>query len=437
AMRTDFVKGGFNFNYIELRPAGTTPPPVDTTAPTAGLSATDLTVASGNPYTFTVTYSDDVAVDASTVDVTDVQVTDGNGNPVTVSSVSYDAPTGVATYSVSAPGGDWETSDNGTYTITQQANAVSDTSGNFADSGELGSFVVNIPTNPPVDTTAPTASLSATDLTLASGNPYTFTVTYGDDVAVDASTVDVTDVQVTDGNGNPVTVNSVSYDAPTGVATYSVTPPGGDWETSDNGTYTITQPANAVSDTSGNFAASGELGSFNVNISDTPPPSGDVIRIEAEDYLGGTNGVEYFDSTAGNSGGAYRNDDVDIEVTSDADGGFHIQSIAKDEFLTYTVDIPQAGEYDLVVRAATGRSKAREMQVTIGNTTVTVEVPPTGGFDSWQDIVIPGVLLDAGTQAMRTDFVKGAFDFNYIELRPAGPDVQSPLASLVTSSLEL
>ncbi|MEM9219266.1 MAG: malectin domain-containing carbohydrate-binding protein, partial [Cyanobacteria bacterium P01_F01_bin.150] len=67
----------------------------------------------------------------------------------------------------------------------------------------------------------------------------------------------------------------------------------------------------------------------------------------------------------------------------------------------------------------------------------TVEVPPTGGFDSWQDIVIPGVLLDAGTQAMRTDFVKGAFDFNYIELRPAGPDVQSPLASLVTSSLEL
>lgn len=41
------------------------------------------------------------------------------------------------------------------------------------------------------------------------------------------------------------------------------------------------------------------------------------IRIEAEDYKVGTNGVEYFDSTTVNKGGAYRTDDVDIEVTGD------------------------------------------------------------------------------------------------------------------------
>ncbi|NBD17756.1 MAG: hypothetical protein GVY04_16965 [Cyanobacteria bacterium] len=41
------------------------------------------------------------------------------------------------------------------------------------------------------------------------------------------------------------------------------------------------------------------------------------IRIEAEDYKVGTNGTEYFDTTAGNTGGAYRTDDVDIEVTGD------------------------------------------------------------------------------------------------------------------------
>ncbi|MEM0980691.1 MAG: hypothetical protein AAGH78_10495, partial [Cyanobacteria bacterium P01_H01_bin.58] len=58
--------------YLTHTAAGQSLPPVDTTAPTASLLASDLTAASSEPFTFTVTYSDDVAVDASTVDATDV-----------------------------------------------------------------------------------------------------------------------------------------------------------------------------------------------------------------------------------------------------------------------------------------------------------------------------------------------------------------------------
>ncbi len=39
-------------------------------------------------------------------------------------------------------------------------------------------------------------------------------------------------------------------------------------------------------------------------------------RIQAEDYDLGGEGVAYHDTTPGNSGGAYRHDDVDIETAT-------------------------------------------------------------------------------------------------------------------------
>src|SRR5713101_2130023 len=47
-------------------------------------------------------------------------------------------------------------------------------------------------------------------------------------------------------------------------------------------------------------------------------------RIEAEDYDTNGPGISYFDDTPGNSGGVYRADDVDIEVTQDTAGGYDV-----------------------------------------------------------------------------------------------------------------
>ena len=50
--------------------------------------------------------------------------------------------------------------------------------------------------------------------------------------------------------------------------------------------------------------------------------------IQAENYDTGGSAVAYSDSTSGNSGGAYRNDNVDIESTTDTGGGYDVGWIA-------------------------------------------------------------------------------------------------------------
>ena len=49
-----------------------------------------------------------------------------------------------AVYSVPAPGGSWDASDNGTYTILVVANQVKDTAGNAVVAGGLGTFAVAV-----------------------------------------------------------------------------------------------------------------------------------------------------------------------------------------------------------------------------------------------------------------------------------------------------
>ncbi|HEY2586148.1 MAG TPA: FG-GAP-like repeat-containing protein [Tepidisphaeraceae bacterium] len=132
----------------------------DATPPVASItSAPDVTAPGGTSETISVTFSDpDSNVLGSTIGPGNVTIT-GPGGPLTVTSVSISpasaAPTLTATYTVTAPGGQWTAADNGTYTITVQGGQVADPSGNKA-AAVTGSFKVNIAissTPPPIDTT--------------------------------------------------------------------------------------------------------------------------------------------------------------------------------------------------------------------------------------------------------------------------------------------
>ncbi|MEL7227480.1 MAG: carbohydrate-binding domain-containing protein, partial [Cyanobacteria bacterium J06576_12] len=198
--------------------------------------------------------------------------------------------------------------------------------------------------------------------------------------------------------------------------------------------------ANEVVDTSGNAVEAGILGSFSLSV-DEAPAVGSSLRIEAEDYKAGTNGVEYFDTTAGNGGGEYRNDDVDIEVTSDAGGGFNIGYMAAGEYLTYEANLASTGTYDVTLRLASAKSKKKKVNVTVDGQTYTLTVPgATGGWQSYQDFTISDVALSAGVQEIQVAFPNGKLNFNYIDIVPqgvAGPDTTVPTASLQTTSLTL
>ena len=80
-----------------------------------------------------------------------------------------------------APGGGWDVTDNGSYTVLMLANEVSDTFGNFVAAGSLGSFAVAFS-----DTAPPTAVLTAPGVTapIAAGGAYYFTAAYVDNTAV-------------------------------------------------------------------------------------------------------------------------------------------------------------------------------------------------------------------------------------------------------------
>ena len=256
--------------------------PPDTTPPTATLSAATVTAAGATTYTFTVEYADNVAVRVASLNGSDLLVTGPNNFSQTAAFVSVD--TGgdgtprTATYTITPPGGSWSIADNGQYTVSVQANQVRDTSGNFVSAGSLGTFAVNISTQP--DTTPPTATLSASTVTVAGATTYTFTVRYADNVAVNVASLDGLNLLVTGPNGFSQAAAYVSVD--TGgngtprTATYTITPPGGNWDTTDDGTYSVAMQAKQVSDTSGNYVPAGSLGTFTVNISsqpDTTPPT--------------------------------------------------------------------------------------------------------------------------------------------------------------------
>ena len=411
-------------DWANARLMSSGPPAPDTAAPTATLSASPLTTTpnSATPYTFTVTYSDNTAVNFSTLDSTDLRVTGPNGYSQLATFVNAtpaaNSTSVTGTYQIVAPGGSWDTSEAGTYTVTLQSNQISDTSSNAVSAGILGTFQVAIgsavylsdlvatsatngwgpiekdksngeqlagdgktltlngvsyskglgvhassdityalggnytrfmsdigvddeiagangsvdfqvwadgvqlydsgvmngstttksldvdvtgkqnlrlivtdggngngydhadwanarlmSSGPPApDTAAPTATLSASPLTTTpnSATPYTFTVTYSDNTAVNFSTLDSTDLRVTGPNGYSqlaTFVNATPAANSTSVTgTYQIVAPGGSWDTSEAGTYTVTLQSNQISDTSSNAVSAGILGTFQVAI---------------------------------------------------------------------------------------------------------------------------------------------------------------------------
>jgi hypothetical protein len=126
----------------------------DTTAPIASIGTLgSVTVAGDGTYAFDASYSDNAAINWSSLGNSNLLVTGPNGfsqlATLIATNSDSDASLIVATYRITVPSGAWTSDYNGTYTITLQANQVTDTSGNPAASNVLGTFNVSVP--PPPD----------------------------------------------------------------------------------------------------------------------------------------------------------------------------------------------------------------------------------------------------------------------------------------------
>ena len=123
--------------------------------------------------------------------------------------------------------------------------------------------------------------------------------------------------------------------------------------------------------------------------------------IEAENYDKGGEGIAYHDVDPNNIGLAYRpNEGVDLEASNDQ--GFDVYWMVAGEWLEYTINVNQAGLYDILsyVSSVPGFGNFR---ILINNKDVSGkrQVGNTGGWQSWTPITVKDVQLEEGTQILR------------------------------------
>ncbi len=163
-------RGGWSLDDVEVLASGTPP---DTTPPAALLQSLNITAADGPGHEFTVTYTDNTAVDTARIDDLDVYVLGPNAysNDCVRTGLDElsDGTPRIATYSCAAPPGGWDASDNGTYQVFLRENEVFDTANNPAPAALLGTFQIAI--TPTVQLFV-TAIPSVGGLASPSGGPY-------------------------------------------------------------------------------------------------------------------------------------------------------------------------------------------------------------------------------------------------------------------------
>jgi glucosylceramidase len=193
-------------------------------------------------------------------------------------------------------------------------------------------------------------------------------------------------------------------------------PDTGGWQTWTTVSATATLSAGAqvmrvVFDTAPSGAVGNLLWVRLASASTSTPFSGTPIAlpgtIHAETFDNGGEGVAYHDTTPGNSGGAFRNTDVDIEGSSL--GGYDVGWIADGEWLRYAVNVTTAGSYTLTFHVASPYAAGRMHAVIGGVTTDPIVIPNTGGWQNWTAVSVT-VTLAAGPQTLTLMFDTGGFN---------------------------
>ena len=166
---------------------------------------------------------------------------------------------------------------------------------------------------------------------------------------------------------------------------------------------------------------------FNVSwISVVTPPAPNVLTpyggsaralpgtVQAADFDNGGEDVAYHDTTSGNTGGAYRQTDVDLAGSSE--GGLTIGWIDAGEWVNYTVNVTASGTYSVQLRVASPMGGGL-LHVGFNDSGVWTEltVPATGDWQRWTTISFPAA-LQQGQQQVTLYFDTAGYNISWFSV---------------------
>ena len=130
----------------------------------------------------------------------------------------------------------------------------------------------------------------------------------------------------------------------------------------------------------------------------------------------------YHDTTSGNTGGAYRQDDVDIQTCTDpttpsGQTCYNVGWTAAGEWLAYNVSITNAGSYTFAIRVASPNSGMRlHLELDGTNISGSIALPNTGGWQTWKTVTTGPITLPSGTHMLTLVEDTGGCNLNYVDV---------------------
>lgn len=143
--------------------------------------------------------------------------------------------------------------------------------------------------------------------------------------------------------------------------------------------------------------------------------------IEAEDFDNGNYGVTY-SGVAGASGDdgdhSYRGEDyASVDIVKNGTGRA-IGYTEADEWLEYTVDVKEAGEYDVVASVSNGNNKGT-VTVKVGSAKADLSFNKTADWDTYEDAT-GKLTLAAGKQTVRITINTASTNVDYVKFSKPG-----------------
>jgi len=147
----------------------------------------------------------------------------------------------------------------------------------------------------------------------------------------------------------------------------------------------------------------------NLNIlrrySQTPFPTNLTVQAETADTVN--------DTTTGNQYGVYRNDNLDVQTTTDTGSGWNVGGIAAGESEQWN-QVPMQGTEDLKVRVAAPSTGSQLQFVVDGVAGPVVAVPSTGGWQTWQTVDAGTFQFNPGTyHTVQIKYLTGGLNVNW------------------------